>query len=83
VNLWWAARRSAVPKGLGSVDGGDRPKFSEKYTFEADLIGMKMWIDMLVIDQWMRGRGNERHGRSEGGDSTCLKIEFHDARGRG
>jgi hypothetical protein len=84
LNLWWgSAPDPAVPKGFGvRWTGVIEPKFTEKYTFEADLIGgMKMWIDdKLVIDQWDARPGNVSGTADlKAGTAHALKIEFHDA----
>ncbi len=84
LNLWWgSAPDPAVPKGFAvRWTGVIEPKFSEKYTFEADLIGgMRMWVDdKLIIDQWDARPGNVSGTFDlKAGTAHALRIEFHDA----
>jgi hypothetical protein len=84
LNLWWgSAPDPAVPKGFGvRWTGVIEPKFTERYTFEADLIGgMRMWIDnRLVVDQWDARPGNvSGFADLKAGHAHSLRIEFHDA----
>src|SRR5258706_5952919 len=84
LNLWWgSAPDPAVPKGFAvRWTGVIESKFSEKYTFEADLIGgMRMWVDgKLVVDQWDARPGNVSGVADlKAGTAHALKIEFHDA----
>jgi hypothetical protein len=84
LNLWWgSAPDPAVPKGFGvRWTGVIEPKFTERYTFEADLIGgMKMWVDeKLVVDAWDARPGNVSGVADlKAGTAHALRIEFHDA----
>src|SRR5438045_4699395 len=82
LNLWWgSAPDPAVPKGFAVRWTGQlEPKFTERYTFEADLIGgMRMWIDgKIVVDQWDARPGNVSGVADlKAGHQHGLKIEFH------
>ncbi|HEV8378875.1 MAG TPA: PA14 domain-containing protein [Tepidisphaeraceae bacterium] len=84
LNLWWgSAPDPAVPKGFAvRWTGVIEPKFTEKYTFEADLIGgMKMWVDgRLIVDQWDARPGNVSGVADlKAGTAHAVRIEFHDA----
>src|SRR5437899_6696845 len=84
LNLWWgSAPDPAVPKGFAvRWTGVIEPKFSEKYTFEADLIGgMRMWVDgKLVVDQWDARPGNGSGVADlKAGTAHGLRLDFHDA----
>jgi hypothetical protein len=84
LNLWWgSAPDPAVPKGFAvRWTGVIEPKFTERYTFEADLIGgMKMWVDdKLIVDAWDARPGNVSGVADlKAGTTHALKIEFHDA----
>jgi len=84
LNLWWgSAPDPAVPKGFAvRWTGVIESKFTEKYTFEADLIGgMKMWVDdKLIVDQWDARPGNVSGVADlKAGTNHALRIEFHDA----